>query len=339
MTQAASPGKIILFGEHAVVYGRPAIAAPVTQVQARAIVEDSATAGIRFVAPDLGSDYWLAEASAEDPLATTVRLVQEAAGLAQLPDLTITISSSIPIAGGMGSGAAITAALVRALAGHLGLDYLADNRRVSELTYQVERLYHGHPSGIDNTVVAFEQPVYFVRQQPQNRIEPFAVARPLHFLISDTGQRSSTKIVVSDVRRQWQAQPARFEALFDDCGRVADAARQAIQAGDLAQLGCLMNENQRLLAEMGVSSPALERLIAAALRAGALGAKLSGAGRGGNMIALITPKKEQEIRQALADAGAAAVLSSIVGQSDHIPHNAGGGHGHAGRLAGNRQRF
>ncbi|HSM57286.1 MAG TPA: mevalonate kinase [Candidatus Sulfomarinibacteraceae bacterium] len=312
MTQASAPGKVILFGEHAVVYGQPAIAAPVTQVRAVATVEDAPDPGVRLVTPDLGQDYLLANAAEEDALATAVRIVQQAAGLEQLPSLIISVNSDIPIASGLGSGAATSAAVIRALARHLGCDDLARDQIVCDLTYEVEKIYHGTPSGIDNTVVALERLVYFVRQQPRNRIETFSVAEPLHLLVGDTGHRSSTRAVVGDVRRQWQDDPARFEAIFTGCGRIAQEARQAIETGELAAAGRLMQENQRLLQEMTVSSPQLDQLVRAANEAGALGAKLSGAGRGGNMIALVQEKTRDDVRSALLRAGAVNVLSSVV---------------------------
>ncbi len=321
MTCATAPGKIILFGEHAVVYGRPAIAAPLAQLRATAVVEDSLTPGIRLLAADLGTDIQLDEAAPDDPVAAVVRQLQTAAQLPQLPDLTITVTSQIPIASGLGSGAAITAAVIRALAIHLGLTHLASDDWVSNLTYEIEKIHHGTPSGIDNTVVAYEKPVYFVRQQPQNLIEPFAVGKPLCLLVADTGQSSSTKAVVGDVRRQWQADPARFEALFAGCGRIAHQARQAIERGDVAQVGRLMNENHRLLQEMTVSSVELDGLVAAARAAGALGAKLSGAGRGGNMIALVPAEGETAVAHALTQAGARSVLTTALTPTSPIPDN------------------
>ncbi|MBK8986951.1 MAG: mevalonate kinase [Chloroflexi bacterium] len=321
MTCATAPGKIILFGEHAVVYGRPAIAAPLSQLRATAVVEDSPTPGIRLLAADLGTNILLDEAAPDDPVAAVVRQLQTAAHLPRLPDLTITITSQIPIASGLGSGAAITAAVIRALAQHLCLAHLSSDDWVSNLTYEIEKIHHGTPSGIDNTVVAYERPVYFVRQQPQNRIEPFAVAQPLRLLVADTGQSSSTKAVVGDVRRQWQADPAHFEAIFDGCGRIARQARQAIETGDLTQVGQLMDENHRLLQEMTVSSAALDGLVLAARAAGALGAKLSGAGRGGNMIALVTTAGETAVTQSLYQAGARAVFSTVLASTSPIPDN------------------
>lgn len=311
-TQATAPAKVILFGEHAVVYGQPAIAAPVSQVRAAALVADSAPNGVRLVAPEIGEAYWLADANEEDPLGAAVRLVQEAAGLPRLPNLTIAVRSKIPIAGGLGSGAATAAALIRALALHLERHDLASNEVVSSLTYEVEKLHHGTPSGIDNTVVAYERLVYFVRRSPENRIETFRTAQPLRLLIADTGIRSSTRAVVGDVRRQWQAQPERFEEIFAACGRIAGAARTAIEAGDRERVGALMRENQVWLRQMTVSSTELDRLVDVAEDAGALGAKLSGAGRGGNMITLVTETSEAAVREALANAGALQILATTV---------------------------
>ncbi len=311
-TTASAPGKIILFGEHAVVYGRPAIAAPVSQVRATAVVENSPASGIRLIAPDLGQEMMLTEAPPGHPIAAVIRQFELAANLPVLPDLVITVTSDIPIASGLGSGAAITAAVIRALCRHLGLDEYLTPAWVSAQTYEVEKIHHGTPSGIDNTVVSYEMPVYFTRRKPQNRIETFSVAAPLHFLVADTAVSSSTKEVVGDVRRQWQEDRAAFDAIFDGCGRIARAARQAIEQGDLETVGRLMNENHQLLQEMTVSCPELDRLATAALSAGALGAKLSGAGRGGNMIALATAETAASVSEALLNAGARSVLTSIL---------------------------
>lgn len=311
-TTASAPGKIILFGEHAVVYGRPAIAAPVSQIRATAVVEDSPDPGIRLIAPDLGQEMMLTEAQPGNPIAAVIRQFELAASLAALPNLTITVTSDIPIASGLGSGAAITAAVIRALCQHLGLDEYLTPAWISAQTFEVEKIHHGTPSGIDNTVVSYEMPVYFVRQKPQNRIETFSVAAPLHLLVADTAVSSSTKAVVADVRRQWEEAPDTFDAIFDGCGRIAQAARHAIERGDLDTIGRLMNENHQLLQEMTVSCLELDRLVAAAVQAGALGAKLSGAGRGGNMIALVTTETTTAVSQALLEAGARSILTSIL---------------------------
>ncbi len=309
---ATAPGKIILFGEHAVVYGRPAIAVPLTHIRATATIQAVRSRGVILVAPDLGIERNLDEAGPDDALALTVKQVQTAARLQRLPDMSIVVTSDIPIAAGLGSGAAITAATTRALAHFLGLGALASARWISDLTFEVEKIHHGTPSGIDNTVVAYERPVYFVRQEPQNLIETFNVQRPLRLLIGDTGISSSTKSVVGDVRRRWQKDPRRYNVLFDGCGALSKAAREAIEIGDYVEIGRLMNKNHALLIDMTVSSPELDRLVLAAIDAGALGAKMSGGGRGGNMIALVTADSENAVRAALSAAGANRVLQSII---------------------------
>ncbi len=313
VTEATAPGKIILFGEHAVVYGRPAIAAPVSQLRAKATITPSSSNNCYLIAPDLGRHERLQDVSDDDALALAARLVLKAAQIESVPDVTIRVNSQIPIASGMGSGAAIAAAIIRALAQHLNRPDLQTNKMVSALTYEVEKIHHGTPSGIDNTVVAYEQPIYFVRQSPQNQIEPFNVAMPLRFVVADTGVRSSTKVAVADVRRQYSQQPAKFARIFDACGRIAKAARQAIETGKTQQVGQLMTENHAWLQKMTVSSPELDHLVEAALQAGALGTKLSGAGRGGNMIALVAGDDgETAVRTALQEAGAKAVLTTIL---------------------------
>ena len=302
-----APGKIILFGEHAVVYGRPAIAAPVQQVQAHAEIYPHRRCQIQ--AADLGRVIVVAEAPDDDPFARIVRLV--CAELERpLPRWRIVVRSEIPIAAGLGSGAAIAAAIARGMAAAFGEEL--SRERLSALVYEVEKLHHGAPSGIDNTVVAYEQPVWFVRgREPQ----PFAVGESLHLLVADTGVASPTRVTVGAVRRAWEGDPLRYEAMFDAVGAIATAARGAIAAGDAAALGLLMDENQRLLAAMNVSSPELERLIFAARNAGALGAKLSGGGGGGNMIALARAAAVERVGQALRAAGATRVIRTAI----HLP--------------------
>lgn len=309
-TTASAPGKIILFGEHAVVYGRPAIAAPVSQVRATAVVEPMAADDVLLSAPDLGHVQWLSTAADDDALAAPVRLLQAMAADGPLRGFQLTVTSAIPIASGLGSGAAIAVAILRATGQYLGLADRLTPDAVSLLAFEVEKVHHGTPSGIDNTVVTFEQPVYFVRAEPRNQIEIFQLHPSLRLLIGDTGIRSATRDVVGDVRRQWQVAPNRFNRLFDACGAIAAEARSALVTGDVVRLGELMNENQRWLVEMTVSSPELDRLVRAARAAGALGAKLSGGGRGGNMIALVTAETQESVREGLLAAGAVRVLES-----------------------------
>jgi mevalonate kinase len=308
MALAFAPGKVILFGEHAVVYGRPAIAVPVTEVQAQAYVEPGEPGhGMVVAAPDLDQRVVVREAPQDHPLASIVRLSLEAMGRDADPDLLITVTSTIPVARGMGSGAAVSTAIVRALARHY--DHWLSSQAISDLVYQVEVIYHGTPSGIDNTVVAFEKPIYFVKDVTR---EVFWVGRPFLLAVADTGVESITRDVVGDLRRRYEADPAHYEPLFDRVGAVARAARSAIEDSTVQELGQLMDENHRLLRKLGVSCPELDRLVTAAREGGALGAKLSGAGWGGNMIALITEETRGCVDMMLRLAGATSVIITQV---------------------------
>ena len=153
---------------------------------------------------------------------------------------------------------------------------------ISKLVFEVEKLYHGTPSGIDNTVIAFEQPVYFIKGVPLRRI---GVGQPFTLVIGDTGIIASTKEVVGDLRRRWQAEQEYYEGYFDEISIIAQQARVMIERGvsDLSKLGKLMNENQELLEAIGVSAPALERLIGAARQAGAARREII-RGRAGEVI-------------------------------------------------------
>ncbi len=305
----SAPGKIILFGEHAVVYARPAIAVPVAHVRAHATLTARADGRAVIDAADLRRTYDLREARADDPMATLIRLACARLGVPP-QGFTARIHSTIPIASGLGSGAAVSVALARGLAAFF--EHALSAADISALAYEIEKLHHGTPSGIDNTVIAFEQPVYFVRGKP---IESFRVARAFAIAIADTGVAAPTKIAVGDVRRAWEQDRARHEALFDEIGGIAQRARQAIETGAPVLLGALMNANQAVLRALGVSSPEIETLVAAALGAGARGAKLSGGGRGGNVIALVDRVTQDEVTRALLDAGARRVMVTQVGEN------------------------
>jgi mevalonate kinase len=327
ITNTTAPGKLILCGEHAVVYGCPAIALPLNGVRARVqIVDGAAGSGVCICARDLERE-WIAGQSITDPLGDLAFATFHHLGTG-VSDVTITITSDIPIAGGLGSGAAVATALVRGLATHLGRDIPAET--VSNLVYCSEQRYHGTPSGIDNTVIAFERPIWFVRQRvvqtsdeqeqadapqsppPPPIIEPVKVSTPFTLLIGDTGVRSKTRLPVAEVRRRWIADPQVSEELFAQVAALVHEIRLVLTTGDIPRLGMLLNTNQHVLQQMGVSSPELEQLVDAALAAGALGAKLSGAGWGGVMLALVDELRREAVASALRRAGAARVMQTVV---------------------------
>ena len=308
MSKASAPGKIILFGEHAVVYGQPALAVPVSQVQAEVRVDKIFSPGIRINAPNIQLNDKLDSLAASHPLAATVRNTLAALEAGSLSGVAILVRSTIPVAAGLGSGAAVSVAMIRALAKHLRKD-LTDEQ-VSQLAFETEKLYHGTPSGIDNTVVTYARPVYFVKGQP---IEILRVKKPFTIVIGDTGIPASTKESVRDVRVQHHKRPERFETLFAAIGSIAKTACQLIENGMPESFGPLMDENHALLRNMGVSSPELDRLVEAARVAGALGAKMSGGGRGGNMIALVQPGKAGAVARSLREAGAVnTIINKVV---------------------------
>ncbi len=304
MTIATAPGKIILVGEHAVVYGQPAIAVPVWELVATATITDGAPGhGCTLVARDLDLTLRLATAAADEPLALVTRLTLETLGVDPDPDWQIELTSQLPIASGLGSGAALSSALVKAIYAHVG--HVVTPTQVSSLVYASEQLYHGTPSGIDNTVIAYGLPLWFIKGATPLAFTPggsFTIA------IADSGIRAPTKETVGDVRQGWQRAPQQYEQWFAEIGEVVSAARQAIATGDQKQLGALFNHNQQLLEQLGVSSTPLAKLIAAARTAGAVGAKLSGGGRGGNVIALATPQTIAAVCAALYAAGAQQVI-------------------------------
>ncbi len=304
---ATAPGKVILLGEHAVVYGQPAIAVPVFQVRARAMVfpaPDKPAGWVYVQAPDIGVDALLAELREEDPLRVAVRQVINQTGVEPLPALTLRVTSTIPVASGLGSGAAVAVAVIRALAEYLG--YRLPEEIVSDLAFEVEKIHHGTPSGIDNSVVTYARPIYFERDPVGGgkRLEIFSPGRSLTLVIGDSGIPSPTARAVAKVREAWKADPQCYDRIFQKIGEIVRMARQAIEAGDLPALGSLMSQNHELLIEMGVSREEINQLVNTALSSGAWGAKLSGAGLGGNMIALVAEEKADDLASALIKSGA-----------------------------------
>lgn len=313
---AAAPGKIILFGEHAVVYGQPAIAVPVEQVKARAVVEAdprSKSGSVRLFAPDIDLDTTLDQLVESHPLAAAVMQVQAACGIQHLPACRIKITSTIPVASGLGSGAAVSVALIRALSGFLG--FALTQEQVCALAYDVEKIHHGTPSGIDNTVITYAQPVYFVRGEPIHVLSP---AQDFSMVIGDTGIASPTIDAVKDVRQAWEENRALYDEYFESLGSIVQAARKIIEIESVESLGPLMKASHDILQKMGVSAPALDCLVAAALDAGAWGAKLSGGGRGGNMIALTSPQLTARVGRALEQAGAVRTIITEIKASHRV---------------------
>ena len=298
-----APGKIILFGEHAVVYGKPAIAIPVSGMRASAWSETSKN-GLTINALDLGEKFKLKDNNNQFTVLAQAILARTNQNE---PNLTINLSSKLPQGSGMGSSAATSTAVCRALSGHFGVN-LAENE-VSELVFNAEKVVHGTPSGIDNTVVAYEMPVYFVKGEKPETFEP---GKKFFLVIGDTGIEASTKETVSSVRNNWKKEPALMNGYFDEIERVTKQGKMAIENGNKKMVGEMMDKNHKLLNSIGVGHKELEKIIDIAKDADALGAKLTGGGGGGNMVALAKDKKSQKkIHDAITEAGYRAYQTSF----------------------------
>jgi mevalonate kinase len=198
--------------------------------------------------------------------------------------------------------------LIRELAVLVGAQ--VDNETLNRLVYETEKLYHGNPSGIDNTTIVFNRPVYFVRGQAP---VPLQLTKPLVLVVADSGVQGSTREAVADVRAFRDNNPVATEPMFERIGVIVNQARAALEKGDYPALGPLMVENHGLLRSLTVSGPQLDTLVTAALDAGAFGAKLSGGGRGGNVIALTEPDTAAQIAASFRGAGAVKTWITVIG--------------------------
>jgi len=307
--------KLIIAGEHAVVYRRPAIAVPVPAIRAQIqIVTAPHGQGCIIHSPDLARSGQLGIDS--DPLLDLVSDLLTKWHV-PIPDIAITITSALPIASGMGSGAAVATALVRAMAQFLHHDI--DSDEVGALVYRSEQRLHGTPSGIDNTVIAYDQPISFCRRPPHPDgtpqpalIAPLTITHPITLVVGDSGERSPTHLAVAGVRQRRDNDTAHYDALFDAIAAVTIAAQQALASGDTPLLGALCTQNHSLLQAIGVSTPLLNQLVAAAITAGAYGAKLSGAGVGGVMFAVTDATHSAHVAAALQQAGATRTFTTVI---------------------------
>ena len=308
---AAEPGatgragaKAILLGEHAVVYGRPAIAVPV-----RALGVDAHARPARGAGRLSSTLYHGPIARAPERLNVTMTAVRAALDAAGRPglDLDVSIDSSIPAERGLGSSAAVSAAVIEAVLGACGLS--ADDELMHELVQTAERAAHGAPSGLDARTVRARAAVWFDR----GRIEPVEVGADLVFVIADTGVRGRTREAVAAVAERREHDRAGVEASLDELGALATDLRTRVSDGDRAAIGAAMDRAHVILTGLGVGDPALDHLVRAATAGGALGAKLTGGGRGGCVLALAPDvSSAAELSERLTRAGAAAVWTTTV---------------------------
>lgn len=289
MSRGAGRGKVILLGEHAVVYGYPALAAALDR-------------GAEATLTPSGEDRLVSSSALLNARRGEKRAQIDAAFTALLEVFSETplgvqleIRLDLPPGVGLGGSAAAGIALSEAIAAHLGR---ADDRALIESAALAwEAVFHGNPSGVDTALALHGGVGLFDKRRGLRRLE---IARPLHLAIANSGAKTSTKEMVESVAAKRAREGEPVDALLRSIGALADEGAEALIAGDLEALGSAMNRNHALLRELGLSTPTLEALREAALRHGALGAKLTGSGGGGALIALAKTKEHaEEIARAL----------------------------------------
>jgi mevalonate kinase len=293
------PGKTILFGEHAVVYGFPAIAIPLNSISLNIKVSARPNEkGTLIINKKMGTRFLLKDLSPDHTYRKSILLILNALNIDRLPALQIIISSSIPISSGLGSSAAFAVCLVRALSGFLG--FKLTDMKVNEIAFEIETILHGTPSGIDNTVVTFNKLVYFIKGFSPTFLK---VKEPFTLVVADTGIRSVTKDTVAEVKIKKAANPSAVNKIIEEIGALAIRAKRTLEESNLVTLGVLMSENHALLQQLGVSGEELDHLVVTAVKNGAFGAKLCGSGKGGNIVALVDEMNADFIKSALLDNG------------------------------------
>ncbi len=271
---AFGPGKVILLGEHGVVYGHPAVAAPLSW---------GVTAhGRPSRAPKLELPASL-PAPGRKLLRDAFRAAAEAAGS---PGVSVRLESDLPTSMGLGSSAAVSVACARLLLQAAADQRLPRDAEVARVAWEMEKVFHGTPSGIDHTCSARGALIHFRRKPQATRatVRTLSSPRPLKVLVALVGERPATKQTVAGLRSRQARWPRRYARVFEEIGRISDEGAKAVEAGDLELLGDLMNMNQGLLSAVGLSSSGIEEMVHRLRQMGALGAKLTGAGGDGGAV-------------------------------------------------------
>jgi mevalonate kinase len=322
---ASAPAKVILFGEHFVVYGEPALVLAIDR-RTYAKVEKRNDKEIHVHSTNLNlsgrfqnGDFLTEEGDMKEarmkfePIKLAIDKVLEKAG--EKVGLDVEITSTVPVAAGLGSSASVVAAVCAAVAALQNISLSKED--VLRISMEAERIVHGASSGIDPAIATFGGTLMF---QMDTGFKPLEAKTEIPLVIGDTGLPRSTRSQVSKVRELKEKYPQVVEPIMKSAREIVLRAIDALKENDLEALGDLMNINHALLYGMGVSDDALEWLISAARKSGALGAKLTGAGGGGCMIALARNEKLENVVEAIQRAGGRPFMARKTDEGVRIEH-------------------
>jgi mevalonate kinase len=305
-------GKTILFGEHFVVYGLPALAAGISSETVAKVTKKKAVGWVLKDNRPAMPGY--KEQKSEEQNVSIQNILRYCNIDTTKQGFQIELGGNLVCASGIGASAASSVAIARALNDEYSLGF--DDEQINQAAYEGEKGYHGTPSGIDNTASTYGGLVWFIRDLGGGppRFETLKLRKPVYLVIASTGITASTKEVVGDVKKKKEENPAWFESLSSEYKQIVHDGRDALIQNDIQRVGKLMNRNHELLQEMTVSCKELDTLVEIAKGNGAIGAKMTGTGRGGNMIALAPDEATMKrIAKALEKAKAAGVWTTTFG--------------------------
>jgi len=303
-------GKAILFNEHFVVYGVPAIVSAIGKYTI-ARVEPSNEHGWTLKDNRKATPRYK-EDKIEQQKDSINRILKKMNIDVSKKGIKITLDGNLYCASGIGASAASCVAIARALAQHYGMN-LSDEE-INEIAFEGEKGYHGTPSGIDNAAATFGGLIWFEKKDTPI-IEKISISSPLEIVMGDTGKVANTSAAVDGVRQRKEKEPTKYNEIFSRAENIAYLAKNALLIEDNKELGKLMNENHKLLQQIEVSSRELDFIVKLARDNGAIGAKLTGGGLGGNIIAL-TPGKDLQnnVANAIEKEGF-QTLKTVIGAS------------------------
>lgn len=301
-------GKIILFGEHYVVYGLPGIASAVSDLTVAKIEKAD-----KYELIDNRPAIEGYKVKKKGEMERSMNLILDFMHIdVEKTPVKITLSGNLFCTSGIGASAAMATSIARAFSEHFALNL--DDKQINRISYEGEKGSAGTPSGIDNTCATFGGLLWFKKnlEGGENTIELIKIREPIRIVLGNTGLSAVTSEVVADVKRAREDNPGKFKRIFSDYENLVNEARQALEDYDLEKMGKLMNENHMLLQETGVSCSELDHLVELAKENGAIGAKMTGTGRGGYMIAL-TPGKvlQEKVAKAIEQLGYNVLRTTI----------------------------